>query len=128
MQKSRSFEISDKGTSKRENCSIGRTTTPAGRRTLHQGRLTPFEPDKASQQQGLFKLLLFSFYDIIQNLYWDPDAYMAAAWPSSPGTADFFVNNYLRDCSYIELFRYLQARVWVDALKPAPIVSEKVTG
>lgn len=53
---------------------------------------------------------------------------MAAAWPSFPGTADFFVSNYLRDCSYLDLFRYLQARVWVDTLKPVPIVSEKVQG
>lgn len=28
----------------------------------------------------------------------------------------------------MELFRHLQARVWVDALKPAPIVSEKFRG
>uniref|UniRef100_A0A8C3DPS5 Centromere protein J C-terminal domain-containing protein n=1 Tax=Corvus moneduloides TaxID=1196302 RepID=A0A8C3DPS5_CORMO len=35
---------------KSSNCSIGRSTTPTGRRTPHQGRLTPFEPDKVVHQ------------------------------------------------------------------------------
>ncbi|KAM4785523.1 uncharacterized protein ACIQIH_004420 [Cyanocitta cristata] len=35
---------------KPSDCSIGRSTTPTGRRTPHQGRLTPFEPDKVVHQ------------------------------------------------------------------------------
>ncbi|XP_035745524.1 centromere protein J-like [Egretta garzetta] len=31
---------------KPSNCSLGRSTTPTGRRTPHQGRLMPFEPEK----------------------------------------------------------------------------------
>ncbi|KAM6407375.1 uncharacterized protein J5M81_003592 [Pluvialis apricaria] len=35
---------------KPSNCSLARSTTPTGRRTPHQGRLTPFEPEKAVHQ------------------------------------------------------------------------------
>ncbi|XP_054676190.1 uncharacterized protein LOC129204357 isoform X2 [Grus americana] len=35
---------------KPSNCSFGRSTTPTGRRTPHQGRLTPFESEKVVQQ------------------------------------------------------------------------------
>lgn len=71
------------------NCSLGRSRTPTGRRTPHQGRLTPFEPEKVSQYQGLFRLPLFSSYNIVQKLDRDPDPHIAAAWSSFPGTAGF---------------------------------------
>ncbi|XP_057262926.1 centromere protein J-like [Pezoporus wallicus] len=35
---------------KPSNCSFGRSTTPTGRKTHHQGRLTPFEPEKVVHQ------------------------------------------------------------------------------
>ncbi|XP_054053193.1 centromere protein J-like isoform X1 [Rissa tridactyla] len=35
---------------KPSNCSLGRSTTPTGKRTPHQGRLTPFEPQKVVHQ------------------------------------------------------------------------------
>ncbi|XP_051471242.1 centromere protein J-like [Apus apus] len=37
---------------KPSNCSVGRSTTPTGRRTPHQGRLTPFEPEKVVHQSS----------------------------------------------------------------------------
>lgn len=49
---------------KTSNCSIGRSITPAGRRTLHQRRLTPFEPDKVSSKVYLncfYFLFMISF-------------------------------------------------------------------
>ncbi|OPJ72814.1 centromere protein J [Patagioenas fasciata monilis] len=38
---------------KPSNCSLGRSTTPIGRRMPHQGRLTPFEPEKVVHQLSL---------------------------------------------------------------------------
>ncbi|XP_055570863.1 centromere protein J-like [Falco cherrug] len=35
---------------KPSNCSLGRSSTPTGRRTPHQGRLTPLEPEKVGHQ------------------------------------------------------------------------------